>query len=263
MARAAGSSPRKRGTPASDRIPAKWIRIIPAQAGNARPRAPRRAADPDHPRASGERQKPLGADLATAGSSPRKRGTPRLLLRHVGHLRIIPAQAGNAQAESSRAPSRPDHPRASGERTITSGAPSTWVGSSPRKRGTQDFALGAVTINRIIPAQAGNASLKKYALRAVSDHPRASGERGEPSAVTRRTRGSSPRKRGTRGLLDHAREARRIIPAQAGNAPRSRPRRGTRADHPRASGERFTPGAYRAVIGGSSPRKRGTRKSAT
>ena len=95
-ARAAGSSPRVRGTPAEAPALLDHRRFIPACAGNARVRRGRSPARAVHPRVCGERAGDVRELGQQVGSSPRVRGTP-LLSRLWGRVRrFIPACAGNA-----------------------------------------------------------------------------------------------------------------------------------------------------------------------
>ena len=177
-----------------------------------------------------------------AGSSPRERGTLHTRRSTGRPHRIIPARAGNADTRRGRTAGRPDHPRASGERSSTPVSPSFPVGSSPRERGTHPPWRRYIDNVRIIPARAGNASATIPAMSIQSDHPRASGERRPAIPTDANRSGSSPRERGTpRGAPARLGPV-RIIPARAGNAGIRRRRQAEGADHPRASGERFSPG---------------------
>ena len=71
--------------------------------------------------------------------------------------------------------------------------------------------------------------------------------------------GSSPRMRGKRADAIRSREAKRIIPAHAGQTGRTSPWRATPTDHPRACGANLF--EYESVLSlyGSSPRMRGKR----
>ena len=110
--------------------------IIPACAGNTTSsRLPSRDGR-DHPRLRGEHQQHWSICLWSMGSSPLARGTQGLSEVGDGHVRIIPACAGNTGGCSrGRRPAR-DHPRLRGEhvRSIS------WMwmprGSSPLARGT-------------------------------------------------------------------------------------------------------------------------------
>ena len=133
-----GSSPRERGTRTSPLRQQHDQRFIPARAGNAPRSTVPAAAQPVHPRASGERpDRPLDQN-GYAGSSPRERGTLDGLLARIGDGRFIPARAGNAYAAPWGWSARAVHPRASGERFFASVRASSHCGSSPRERGTHN-----------------------------------------------------------------------------------------------------------------------------
>ena len=131
-----GSSPRLRGTHASDRTGAGTRRFIPAPAGNAHAQATAADSGPVHPRACGERAFGLGALGLASGSSPRLRGTLEASGVGLHGRRFIPAPAGNARTPLPRMSHRPVHPRACGERSPNSAATRWTAGSSPRLRGT-------------------------------------------------------------------------------------------------------------------------------
>jgi len=111
-----GSSPRARGTRRLPPLPARTRRFIPARAGNTPATSTSRANPPVHPRARGEHSRGRCRCSASAGSSPRARGTLGQDARGVCILRFIPARAGNTIRRSL--------------------ATSFSYGSSPRARGT-------------------------------------------------------------------------------------------------------------------------------
>ena len=191
----------------------------------------------DHPRACGE-QEGFGMYSGSAmGSSPRVRGTARWWASIGNILGIIPARAGNRLSCHSCADKVRDHPRACGEQTRVAGSTSR----SPW----------------IIPARAGNSAGVREVLPTFRDHPRACGEQPTRGLWRCRSRGSSPRVRGTAFSIrigatrtgssprvrgTGARELRhradhRIIPARAGNSHVSKNDLSTNWDHPRACGE--------------------------
>ena len=95
--RAAGSSPRMRGTVPADVYVLLVERFIPAHAGNrARPHA-RPPGSAVHPRACGEQPRNVKVKRGICGSSPRMRGT--VAGKHGAELRLrfIPAHAGNSR----------------------------------------------------------------------------------------------------------------------------------------------------------------------
>ena len=134
--RAAGSSPRVRGT-ANGRC--RWCRperFIPAGAGNGRKPSCLTDSKTVHPRGCGERQGRGLAALAAAGSSPRVRGTGPCLADCRRRSRFIPAGAGNGPSHASLIVTSPVHPRGCGERPGTGDGMIPTFGSSPRVRGT-------------------------------------------------------------------------------------------------------------------------------
>ncbi len=154
---------------------------------------------------------------------------------------------------------QPVHPRVCGERPCCVVTWALAVGSSPRVRGTLCDVSTASRERRFIPACAGNASFVVPDNLVPAVHPRVCGERNVPSLSDFLIFGSSPRVRGTRRWPRFTRRRRRFIPACAGNATRPvlLPRRAT--VHPRVCGERAMNCSRTALIGGSSPRVRGTR----
>ena len=92
-----GSSPRLRGTRVSRRRAGGCGRFIPAPAGNAFSQPKRASPIAVHPRACGERRCPKYMRCYIYGSSPRLRGTLRLLKFPLLVKRFIPAPAGNAR----------------------------------------------------------------------------------------------------------------------------------------------------------------------
>ena len=297
-----GSSPRVRGTPRRSRSgigpppvhprvcgelpdvrPPVGVprRFIPACAGNSARGGPRRRPAPVHPRVCGELLRVGGRLVARHGSSPRVRGTPRLLADDQADHRFIPACAGNSEHRLDVLPGR--------------------AGSSPRVRGTLDVQPEGPDRRRFIPACAGNSWNRITSATALPVHPRVCGELGCRSA---KAAGSSrfipacagnstptvalppyrtvhPRVCGElMGPEDRGARRRRFIPACAGNSPASASPATARPVHPRVCGElaaaqgrppaerRFIPAcagnssfaptkAMRCT--GSSPRVRGTR----
>jgi hypothetical protein len=115
-------------------------------------------------------------------------------------------------------------------------------GSSPRLRGTREYATGLAFRKRFIPAPAGNTRPYRPRHLSPSVHPRACGEHYRTSPSGSRASGSSQRLRGTHVY--------RATSKDYGSV------------HPRACGEH----SYRRLrprrSSGSSPRLRGTRGTA-
>ncbi len=95
--------------------------------------------------------------LRDVGSSPRVRGThvPDVLLTR--DERFIPACAGNASQMERMVSFTTVHPRVCGERYVSGDLIESFIGSSPRVRGTRSHAEGWREYWRFIPACAGNA----------------------------------------------------------------------------------------------------------
>ncbi len=155
--KAAGSSPRLRGTRYRDATELRVWGLIPATAGNARRPSMLRTRTRAHPRDCGERRRSVPFDVPAMGSSPRLRGTlsqPHNLIEIRG---LIPATAGNATARGGNQSWDRAHPRDCGERSEYAGRKRDGSGSSPRLRGTQhDYYPNDVDLG-LIPATAGNA----------------------------------------------------------------------------------------------------------
>ena len=168
-----------RGTPYSTTWTYAPQGIIPAHAGNTICDRKRYSARKDHPRACGEHIEFHGGSVDAEGSSPRMRGTLPWRGAWQAGVGIIPAHAGNTACLPMTILCNGDHPRACGEHMPQLSAMSFVVGSSPRMRGTLAHRLILEQREGIIPAHAGNTS--------------------EPLRIPGRSRGSSPRMRGTPG----------------------------------------------------------------
>ncbi|RCW78561.1 hypothetical protein DFP89_13511 [Paracoccus lutimaris] len=111
---------------------------------------------------------------------------------------------------------------------------------------------------RFIPAHAGNRARLRSSGRRAAVHPRACGEQTGIRTLPSSAIGSSPRMRGTVSILSNVVPCGRFIPAHAGNRSPMPPHRRAAAVHPRACGEQQVAEIIVGVIGGSSPRMRGT-----
>ena len=257
-----GSSPRLRGTPPSPPWNRAPPRFIPAPAGNARPECCRCRAFPVHPRACGERRRAAQVSKARSGSSPRLRGTRQRPVSASAIWRFIPAPAGNATSALPASAQCAVHPRACGERCGAAENGGRTPGSSPRLRGTPFKCRLGCGKFRFIPAPAGNALLATPTGRRMTVHPRACGERAAVIFVGGEFCGSSPRLRGTLLCLHNQHSQSRFIPAPAGNAPVNEAALLRNTVHPRACGERELRVFPVSPSSGSSPRLRGTQRSA-
>ena len=231
-----------RGTHSANSLRNPWSGIIPAYAGNTSHQHAERRSAWDHPRVCGEHH---GSGLysgCAAGSSPRMRGTHRRGTRSETAQGIIPAYAGNtSQCAALRALLR-DHPRVCGEHR----SPVSW----------------RIPPTRIIPAYAGNTRFAQQICCVYRDHPRVCGEHADEDYPIEFEQGSSPRMRGTPGQVRFGGNECGIIPAYAGNTSRCTVPKPPCGDHPRVCGEHFIAASILSIDPGSSPRVRGTPRSA-
>ena len=150
-----GSSPRMRGKRRRFGRKRVRFRIIPAHAGQTPTSTKHRCSSTDHPRACGANAVVSSEVRPNCGSSPRMRGkhVHRAVDAVVG--RIIPAHAGQTNANRMRHLIKKDHPRACGANSFFL----TWFillyGSSPRMRGKRSWPPSLRHRRRIIPAHAG------------------------------------------------------------------------------------------------------------
>ena len=171
-----GSSPRVRGTACVPAPLVPAIRFIPACAGNSKMRLNPPEGPPVHPRVCGE-QLPAGAIcIQPPGSSPRVRGTEERAWHKVDTERFIPACAGNRPHPRPRRQRRAVHPRVCGEQRSATATKPPRIGSSPRVRGTVTGSDLAGSLERFIPACAGNRESHTSPGRTSSVHPRVCGE---------------------------------------------------------------------------------------
>ena len=147
------------------------------------------------------------------------RGTRRAFPRCRLRRGIIPAYAGNTTGRIRREYSARDHPRVCGEHTLGGQNMPTKPGSSPRMRGTPSFVREHCGVWGIIPAYAGNTDADACASACLWDHPRVCGEHSVQIVHGCAVEGSSPRMRGTRGMITFQSYRTGIIPAYAGNTP--------------------------------------------
>ena len=231
-----GSSPRMRGKPMQTADKVDEHRIIPAHAGQTRPR-PRTPVSPtDHPRACGANGSMTCAFRSCSGSSPRMRGKPAEVEETATGVRIIPAHAGQTALRRHPCTREPDHPRACGANTGKDAEKHFKDGSSPRMRGKHASYGFIQAFSRIIPAHAGQTECGTRARGRRTDHPRACGANGTVNGVNQRQHGSSPRMRGKRVRRRQGRDRERIIPAHAGQTLSTNICMTSKPDHPRACG---------------------------
>ena len=152
-----------------------------------------------------------------AGSSPLTRGIPEVCGADCTRCRFIPAHAGNTKFDGCMPPFPKVHPRSRGEYRGVFFIPFFNTGSSPLTRGILFEKVGAIGVQRFIPAHAGNTCLNSSRTASKKVHPRSRGEYDK--AVTDQTHvmGSSPLTRGIPGTVRLAPVPGGFIPAHAGN----------------------------------------------
>ena len=155
-------------------------------------------AESVHPRLRGELKKLRLRAAATNGSSPLTRGTRRDEYPVLGHLRFIPAYAGNSLLGFYRRSGRTVHPRLRGELFCRKRGRKACFGSSPLTRGTHVFEIVKQKRIRFIPAYAGNSMVNSNVAQVPTVHPRLRGELFGSESVKEESPGSSPLTRGTR-----------------------------------------------------------------
>ena len=177
-------------------------------------------AESVHPRLRGELKKLRLRAAATNGSSPLTRGTRRDEYPVLGHLRFIPAYAGNSLLGFYRRSGRTVHPRLRGE--------------------LDSLRCVLFSFSRFIPAYAGNSCTETIQPGKGPVHPRLRGELYTQFKRVSRKNGSSPLTRGTHSKkLVYGRHS-RFIPAYAGNSLIYNEWFRDEKVHPRLRGELFS-----------------------
>ena len=171
---------------------------------------------------------------------------------------FIPAYAGNTLRRFHGGFQQPVHPRVCGEHDGGHMAFAAVGGSSPRMRGTRFDCWLWTSIQRFIPAYAGNTVNDALGIGAGTVHPRVCGEHESCRTCLQQEHGSSPRMRGTLYRTRNRTAFRRFIPAYAGNTCSGSGAVSQSSVHPRVCGK-HNPATLRSIEAtGSSPRMRGT-----
>ena len=190
--------------------------IIPAHAGLTL-QVVRQLIDTwDHPRACGAHCTIIFSEIRYAGSSPRMRGSRKLMEIPLVDHGIIPAHAGLTLIPKHDRLCPWDHPRACGAHSSLKSRRTNTTGSSPRMRGSHLATCQYYIVRGIIPAHAGLTRIDITFNIMDWDHPRACGAHCNAFDLVRIHKGSSPRMRGS---LPHAPMSFLqvgIIPAHAG-----------------------------------------------
>ena len=194
----AAAHPRSRGEHASTvNVEPRAVRLIPARAGNIFHSYRSFSKISAHPRSRGEHTREFTNSFAIFGSSPLARGTSGAIDQAKDLCRLIPARAGNMVVTMCQSLPGAAHPRSRGEHREPAAGVVPYPGSSPLARGTYHLCWRDRHFWRLIPARAGNITVRRYSAPRCAAHPRS---RGEHLATTF----------GVRTVW-------RLIPARAGN----------------------------------------------
>ena len=214
-----GSSPHMRGKHVPVEYPQLPQRIIPAHAGQTLPSSFSTLLNADHPRTCGANTALELLDLAQRGSSPHMRGKRAQRHRWRFQVRIIPAHAGQTGERRRDRLHQTDHPRTCGANDVLCFPHPDLRGSSPHMRGKRANEAAGEDVPRIIPAHAGQTSVRPSSRFRVADHPRTCGANTACACVLSNAAGSSPHMRGKPVGAPLADATGRIIPAHAGQTP--------------------------------------------
>ncbi len=227
-----------RGSPHDSRNASRRHGIIPAHAGLTMHDYAFADSLRDHPRACGAHSHQRCVEQTSVGSSPRMRGSQVKDNGATDKPGIIPAHAGLTSSEYTAYRADRDHPRACGAHKQIEATGDPELGSSPRMRGSLMKQAVERRLLGITPAHAGLTGRSTALIPAAKDHPRACGAHFQLWKRARKSKGSSPRMRGSRFLLLEVVNNVGIIPAHAG----------------------LTESLYHAIYNliGSSPRMRGS-----
>ena len=191
------------------------------------------------------------------GSSPLARGTPGGCFGVVLGGGLIPARAGNTQRCLLGLPVAWAHPRSRGEHKPHVEFVTQRAGSSPLARGTRGVFFDRGCPLWLIPARAGNTTIRGPPLRPTGAHPRSRGEHSWSKTVMSNDPGSSPLARGTRSLWWDMLPGTGLIPARAGTTPQPLTRPNDSRAHPRSRGDHVPAVKFKLTEPGSSPLARG------
>ena len=172
--------------------------------------------------------------------------------------RFIPAGAGNSAKEEKYIVYISVYPRWRGELNGSLIGSPPARGLSPLARGTPLLTITLLTINRFIPAGAGNSSVRGVIGVFFAVYPRWRGELMKPDTKPVKNAGLSPLARGTPVFISSVNQCARFIPAGAGNSILDCTVRPFHAVYPRWRGELFSGFCMVTTGSGLSPLARGT-----
>ena len=178
-----GSSPRMRGTRVDCADRSTPVGLIPTYAGNTCLIKLSSGRGWAHPHVCGEHRRLARPVSASAGSSPRMRGTLLIVAAQKYGIGLIPTYAGNTKHRTVRTDPRRAHPHVCGEHRDWHSASPRAGGSSPRMRGTPDFSFSWLRTLGLIPTYAGNTPSTHPRLKQAWAHPHVCGEHSRPPSL--------------------------------------------------------------------------------
>ena len=197
-----GLSPRVRGKRGYGRIGRGRRGSIPACAGEALPQRRKGRQSWVYPRVCGGSRSEYVAWQRKCGLSPRVRGKLVQFVKGDGGVGSIPACAGEAGSGGSGSSRPAVYPRVCGGSGRWTGWQSEKHGLSPRVRGKRIRRRQQRHVPGSIPACAGEASVRRTAIRTSAVYPRVCGGSFRPAHGDTDISGLSPRVRGKPFLGD-------------------------------------------------------------
>ncbi len=212
-----GLSPLARGTQLGYKLSIRWVRFIPAGAGNTYSQKSGFTGVTVYPRWRGEHKEWPNPRYDGYGLSPLARGTLFRQKFHGDLFRFIPAGAGNTLSGPHAEPIDAVYPRWRGEHSPVATDTEALGGLSPLARGTRRRRYSVPLQSRFIPAGAGNTHTCCSYGAHHSVYPRWRGEHPRWMASATLHYGLSPLARGTLPAAHQVALPARFIPAGAGN----------------------------------------------
>ena len=252
-----GLSPRVRGNLSLAEPQTSHRRSIPACAGQPAPRRQLEGSLRVYPRVCGATRSKSCGDLPWSGLSPRVRGNRDDHSSTYGHLRSIPACAGQPAASKPRKDVRKVYPRVCGATEYRPVVALPLSGLSPRVRGNQIPDLLAAGQVGSIPACAGQPLVAGVAGVVGTVYPRVCGATTTGGVCVNLPVGLSPRVRGNQSPPEYTPRGIRSIPACAGQPLAVPDHQRVTMVYPRVCGATGDPRGQGKPSKGLSPRVRG------
>ena len=191
-----GLSPRVRGNPERPIGGQPYRRSIPARAGEPPCAAPCVSSYAVYPRACGGTEDSDGDVHRWEGLSPRVRGNPPCALISTGRQQVYPRACGGTGQACTGAAALAVYPHACGGTTCGRVEYGPNTGLSPRVRGNRHLEHRVVSLERSIPARAGEPNSVSRVIPDGRVYPRACGGNLDKRAYSINCDGSIPARAG-------------------------------------------------------------------